>query len=98
MQELQNPWGHWFRNNRNNGQQLLADFSAAHEANETYGGIPGAAITNSDPAQLEGLAEQGLSLLEFALVLQGLCQVVAGHQCFTVLGAVDAPMDLQGLA
>ena len=57
MQELQNPWGHFFRDNRANGQALLADYAAAHPATETYGGIPGAAITNSDPAQLEGLIE-----------------------------------------
>jgi cytochrome c5 len=57
QQELQNPWGHFFRNNRANGQALLADYAAAHGATEAYGGIPGAAITNSDPAQLEGLVE-----------------------------------------
>ncbi len=57
QQELQNPWGHFFRNNRSNGQAMLADFSAAHPVTETYAGIPGAAITNSDPAQLEGLVE-----------------------------------------
>jgi hypothetical protein len=57
MQELQNPWGHFFRNNRTNGQALLADFAAAHDVTETYAGIPGAVITNSDPAQLEGLVE-----------------------------------------
>ena len=57
MQELQNPWGHFFRNNRANGQALLADYAAAHATTEAYAGIPGAAITNSDPAQLEGLVE-----------------------------------------
>jgi hypothetical protein len=57
MQELQNPWGHFFRNNRANGQALLADYAAAHAVTEPYAGIPGAAITNSDPAQLEGLVE-----------------------------------------
>ena len=57
MQELQNPWGHFFRNNRANGQALLADFAGAHDVTEAYAGIPGAAITNSDPAQLEGLVE-----------------------------------------
>jgi mono/diheme cytochrome c family protein len=57
MQELQNPWGHFFRNNRANGQALLADYAAAHAVTEDYAGIPGAAITNSDPAQLEGLVE-----------------------------------------
>lgn len=57
QQELQNPWGHFFRNNRNNGQIMIADYTAAHGATEDYAGIPGAAITNSDPAQLEGLVE-----------------------------------------
>ncbi len=57
MQELQNPWGHFFRNNRTNGQVMLADYATAHATTEAYGGIPGAAITNSDPAQLEGLVE-----------------------------------------
>jgi len=57
MQELQNPWGHFFRNNRANGQVMLADYATAHTTAETFAGIPGAAITNSDPAQLEGLVE-----------------------------------------
>jgi hypothetical protein len=57
MQELQNPWGHFFRNNRTNGQAMLADYGTAHTTAETYAGIPGGAITNSDPAQLEGLVE-----------------------------------------
>ncbi|MEO8875143.1 MAG: hypothetical protein ABI461_06105 [Polyangiaceae bacterium] len=57
QQELQNPWGHFFRNNRINGQVLLSDFASAHDVSEAYAGIPGAAITNSDPAQLEGLVE-----------------------------------------
>lgn len=57
QQELQNPWGHFFRNNRVNGQVLLSDYASAHDVTEDYAGIPGAAITNSDPAQLEGLVE-----------------------------------------
>jgi hypothetical protein len=73
MQELQNPWGHFFRNNRSNGQQMLAAFTAAHGTTETYAGIPGAVINNPannnnngagpftgegpDPAALEGLVE-----------------------------------------
>jgi hypothetical protein len=73
MQELQNPWGHFFRNNRSNGQAMLADYSAAHGTTETYAGIPGAVIFNPnttnnngagpflgggpDPAALEGLVE-----------------------------------------
>jgi hypothetical protein len=57
QQELQNPWGHFFRNNRVNGEVLISDFQAAHGTAEDYGGIPAGAITNSDPAQLEGLVE-----------------------------------------
>lgn len=73
MQELQNPWGHFFRNNRSNGQQMLADFTAAHGTTEAYAGIPAAVINNPantnnngagpflgggpDPAALEGLVE-----------------------------------------
>jgi hypothetical protein len=78
MQELQNPWGHFFRNNRNNGQVLMADYQAAHGTAETYAGIPGGVIFNpnqtnnngnqtagggSDPAALEGLIEnQGFKI------------------------------------
>ena len=72
MQELQNPWGHFFRNNRLNGTVLMDDYQAAHGTTETYAGIPGAVIFNpdktnnngnqtqgggSDPAALEGLVE-----------------------------------------
>jgi mono/diheme cytochrome c family protein len=73
QQELQNPWGHFFRNNRSNGEIMLADFAAAHGKTETYAGIPGAVIFNAnttnnngagpflgggpDPAALEGLVE-----------------------------------------
>ena len=72
QQELQNPWGHFFRNNRSNGQAMLADYTAAHGTAETYAGIPGAVLFNPnttnnngnvttgggpDPAALEGLVE-----------------------------------------
>lgn len=55
MQELRNPWVHWMRDNRNNGTVLIDDYYAAHGQNEVYGGIPGAAIEGSDPANLEDL-------------------------------------------
>jgi hypothetical protein len=73
MQELTNPWGHWFRNNRTNGQEMISDYVAAHGTDEDYAGIPAAAINNPDdannngegpfdgggpdPAALEGLVE-----------------------------------------
>lgn len=55
MQELNNPWTHFFRNNRAGGQALLADFVAAHGTNEDYAGIPAQLINASDPALLEDL-------------------------------------------
>ncbi len=57
MQELQNPWTHFFRNNRPGGQAMIADYNSVHGTQEVYAGIPGAAITNSDPGRLEGLVE-----------------------------------------
>lgn len=57
MQELRNPWTHWFRsNNGGGGQDLLSDYAAAHGPDETYGGIPGSQIVrnnNSNPPRLE---------------------------------------------
>jgi hypothetical protein len=54
MQELRNPWTHWFRsNNGGGGQDLLSDYAAAHGSDETYGGIPGSLIVNSNPPRLE---------------------------------------------
>lgn len=54
MQELRNPWTHWFRDNTD-GAQLIADYYAAHPTSETYAGIPGAMIGASNPAKLENL-------------------------------------------
>jgi cytochrome c553 len=58
MQELANPWNHWFRDNRVGGTALLADYQAAHGTAETYAGIPGNMISSSDPALLENLIRQ----------------------------------------
>lgn len=58
MQELTDPWNHWFRDNRQGGQALITDYQAAHSRNnvtEGYAGIPGAMISSSDPALLEDL-------------------------------------------
>jgi len=53
MQELQNPWTHFLRDNTRGGIVLLDDFQTMHPANEAYAGVPGNQISNSDPAQLE---------------------------------------------
>jgi hypothetical protein len=53
MQELRNPWTHWFRNNRPGGVALLNDFAAARGTTEPYAGIPAALVDASDPQNLE---------------------------------------------
>lgn len=57
MQELQDPWTHWFRANRPS-VALLNEFQAAHP-NEDYAGIPANLIRNSDPADLEKFVRGG---------------------------------------
>lgn len=58
MAETDNPWRHWFRDNRVCGQTLLADFNAAHAGEQFYAGLTIAnEIPNSDPARLEGFVE-----------------------------------------
>jgi mono/diheme cytochrome c family protein len=55
MQELRDPWTHFMRSNRNGGRALLDEYMAAHGNAETYSGIPGNRITNTNPARLEDL-------------------------------------------
>jgi hypothetical protein len=57
MQELQNPWTHFFRNSGSGGQALLADFHAAHGTTEDYGPIPAAKIDSSNPPSLQNLLD-----------------------------------------
>ena len=54
MQELRNPWTHWFRDNTD-GVALIDDYYAAHGQDEVYAGVPGVAIRASDPQKLENL-------------------------------------------
>ena len=54
MQELQNPWGHFFgKGTGNSGNTIENDFRTAHGQTEAYAGIPGNQINNSDPIQME---------------------------------------------
>jgi hypothetical protein len=55
MQELQDPWTHWFRNDRPGGLTLMQDYFRAHGTDEDYGGVPGILITKSDGRALEDL-------------------------------------------
>ncbi|MFO0547089.1 MAG: hypothetical protein U0271_01810 [Polyangiaceae bacterium] len=56
MVERKPPWTHFFRD-KEGGRLLLDDYFTAHTNAETYGGIPGALITWSEPARLEGFVE-----------------------------------------
>ena len=55
MPELNNPWDHWFRNNRT--QQFIDRFEEAHAGDTQYCGIPIESIGDSDPANLEDVIE-----------------------------------------
>lgn len=57
MQELEDPWTHWFRSDRPGGITLLQDFFRAHGTEEDYGGIPAALIPKSDGRALEDLVK-----------------------------------------
>ncbi|MDB4956607.1 MAG: hypothetical protein JWO36_4176 [Myxococcales bacterium] len=56
MQELQNPWAHWFYPERPQTLQTVHEFQAAHPA-ENYGGIPYQNVYASRPFVLMQLAQ-----------------------------------------
>jgi len=53
MQELRDPWTHWFRADRPGGAALIEDFQKAHGDKEDYFGIPGHIIRSSDGRAIE---------------------------------------------
>ncbi|MDB5214811.1 MAG: hypothetical protein JWO86_2738 [Myxococcaceae bacterium] len=53
MQELKDPWTHWFRNDRPGGIALVEDFARAHGTDEDYFGIPSAILQHADGRALE---------------------------------------------
>ena len=53
MQELQDPWTHWFRGDRPGGIALTQDFLRAHGDKEDYFGIPASLIQSADGRALE---------------------------------------------
>ncbi len=57
MQELEDPWTHWFRSDRPGGLTLMQDFFRAHGTDEDYGGIPAALIGKSDGRAIEDLVK-----------------------------------------
>lgn len=56
MQELQEPWTHFFRA-KDEGKDIISDYFRAHDYKESYAGIPAFIISHSQPARLEGLVE-----------------------------------------
>ncbi|MFO0613471.1 MAG: hypothetical protein U0414_12820 [Polyangiaceae bacterium] len=56
MQELQLPWTHFFRDGKD-GEALVKAYYSAHDTSESYAGIPGYVMGNSQPSRLEGLVE-----------------------------------------
>ncbi len=55
MQELQDPWTHWMRNDRPGGVALFLDFLRAHSDTEDYAGIPAPILQDADGRALEDL-------------------------------------------
>ncbi|MBX3188461.1 MAG: hypothetical protein KF819_15700 [Labilithrix sp.] len=53
MQELEDPWTHWFRSDRPGGAALIADYLRAHGDKEDYFGIPAAIMQSSDGRAME---------------------------------------------
>ncbi|TMQ28428.1 MAG: hypothetical protein E6J90_00545 [Deltaproteobacteria bacterium] len=56
MQELANPWAHWFYPERPDTLQIVQDFLAAH-GGESYAGIPSSLVMPSRPAALTQLLQ-----------------------------------------
>jgi hypothetical protein len=57
MQELEDPWTHWFRSDRPGGRALIQDYFRAHGPDEEYGGIPGILVSKADGRALEDLVK-----------------------------------------
>lgn len=53
MQEIQDPWTHWFRNDRPGGIALIRDFLQTHGEKEDYFGIPASVIQSADGRAME---------------------------------------------
>ena len=58
MQENTPPFTHWFSPSTKGGAALYADFRAAHDVSEDYGGIPSGMVDKSDPGKLAALVAQ----------------------------------------
>jgi mono/diheme cytochrome c family protein len=54
MQEKQNPWTHWLAGFTEGGRVLFQDFRAVH-GTDSYAGIPGVQLGNSNPVVVENL-------------------------------------------
>jgi len=54
MQEIAQPWDHWFYDAHGSGHAMIDDFLAAH-GTESYGGIPASMVRGSTPQPLADL-------------------------------------------
>jgi hypothetical protein len=57
LPELQRPWPHWVYNDAIGADQMRADYYAAHGKNESYGGVPAAALDFADMPVFEAFVE-----------------------------------------
>lgn len=90
MVEQRFPWTHFFRD-ADEGRGLLDDYFTAHHRSEAYAGIPGALVSWSEPARLEGLVEnEGFIVQPAELPTKALAQMVSTGKLLTTLPAYDA--------
>jgi hypothetical protein len=59
MQELREPWTHWFGKSSEGGRALLADYEAAKGDEEAFGLTAGGLMTRANPVSLELQAVYG---------------------------------------
>jgi len=63
MQEIKDPWTHWFKNDTAGGVALFKDFLRAHGDKEDYGGVPATFMQDADGRAMEDFIEgQGFAL------------------------------------
>jgi len=59
MQELREPWTHWFGKSSDGGRALIADYEAARGDEEAFGLTGGGLMTRTNPVSLELQAVYG---------------------------------------
>lgn len=83
MQELRNPWTHWFRDNTA-GNGLIGDYQAAW-GTDGVGGVPGALVAGSDPQQLENFLRANNQLFNEAQASSATARVQQPNEFLTAV-------------